>query len=85
MTLIDGVLATAVLLGLALNATLGWWWADPLAGFVIVIYGIRGAATPFALRAASARRTRLEPAALLEQEEEGAVTVARPRAEAEGR
>ncbi len=41
VTFIDGVLATAVLLGLALNATLGWWWADPLAGFVIVIYGVR--------------------------------------------
>ena len=40
VTLIDGVLAT-VLLGLALNATLGWWWADPLAGLVIVIYGVR--------------------------------------------
>jgi hypothetical protein len=25
-----------VLVGLVLNATLGWWWADPLAGFVIV-------------------------------------------------
>jgi hypothetical protein len=41
VTLIDGYLAAAVLLGLVLNATLGWWWADPLAGFVIVYYGIR--------------------------------------------
>ena len=48
VTFIDGVLATAVLLGLALNATLGWWWADPLAGFVIVIYSASArAATPF--------------------------------------
>jgi divalent metal cation (Fe/Co/Zn/Cd) transporter len=29
VTLIDGILATAVLAGLVLNAALGWWWADP--------------------------------------------------------
>jgi divalent metal cation (Fe/Co/Zn/Cd) transporter len=26
---------------LVLNAAAGWWWADPLAGFVIVFYGMR--------------------------------------------
>jgi hypothetical protein len=31
VTLIDSILATAVLLGLVLNALLGWWWADPAA------------------------------------------------------
>jgi divalent metal cation (Fe/Co/Zn/Cd) transporter len=41
VTLIDGLLATAVLAGLVLNATAGWWWADPLAGLVIVYYGLR--------------------------------------------
>jgi len=41
VTLIDAYLAGAVLLGLLLNAVLGWWWADPLAGFVIVFYGIK--------------------------------------------
>jgi divalent metal cation (Fe/Co/Zn/Cd) transporter len=41
VTLIDAYLAGAVLLGLLLNAALGWWWADPLAGFVIVFYGIK--------------------------------------------
>lgn len=41
VTLIDGVLAAAVLLGLLLNAFLGWWWADPLAGLVIVYYGLK--------------------------------------------
>ena len=41
VTLIDGYLAVAVLAGLVLNATLGWWWADPLAGLVIVFYGAR--------------------------------------------
>lgn len=41
VTLIDAYLAAAVLVGLLLNALLDWWWADPLAGFVIVYYGIR--------------------------------------------
>src|SRR6476660_452165 len=41
VTLIDGVLAVAVLVGLALNAVLGWWWADPLAAFVLVYYALR--------------------------------------------
>lgn len=41
VTLIDGVLAATVLLGLLLNALFGWWWADPLAGLVIVYYGIK--------------------------------------------
>ena len=43
VTLIDGVLAAAVLLGLALNAGLGWWWADPVAGYVLVHYAVREA------------------------------------------
>ncbi len=36
VTLIDALLAAAVLIGLVLNASLSWWWADPLAGLVIV-------------------------------------------------
>ena len=40
VTFVDGLLATAVLTGLALNAAIGWWWADPLAGYVILFYGI---------------------------------------------
>jgi divalent metal cation (Fe/Co/Zn/Cd) transporter len=43
VTLIDGILAVAVLAGLALNAGLGWWQADPLAGFVLVYYAAREA------------------------------------------
>lgn len=43
VTVIDGLLACAVLLGLALNALFSWWWADPLAGLVIVYYAIREA------------------------------------------
>lgn len=44
VTTIDALLACAVLLGLALNALVGWWWADPLAGLVIVYYAAREAA-----------------------------------------
>jgi len=41
VTMIDGILAVAVLVGLALNAALGWWWADPAAGYVLVCYAAR--------------------------------------------
>ena len=41
VTLVDGILATAVLASLALNAALGWWWADPAAGYVLVFYAAR--------------------------------------------
>jgi divalent metal cation (Fe/Co/Zn/Cd) transporter len=43
VTFIDGLLAVSVLLGLALNVVVGAWWADPLAGFVIVFYGFKEA------------------------------------------
>ena len=43
ITMVDGILATAVLLGLALNAALGWWWADPATGYVLVYYAVREA------------------------------------------
>jgi hypothetical protein len=41
VTLVDGILTVAVLAGLALNAAVGWWWADPLAAVVIVFYAPR--------------------------------------------
>lgn len=41
VTLVDALLAGAVLVGLVLNALLGWWWADPLAALVIVYYAAR--------------------------------------------
>ena len=41
VTLIDAALAGAMLLGVGANTLFGWWWADPLAGLVIVGYGIR--------------------------------------------
>lgn len=47
VTFIDGLLAVAVLLGLILNLGLGWWWADPVAGYVIVYYAVREAVQIF--------------------------------------
>jgi len=34
-------LSAAVLAGLLLNAALGWWWADPVAGLVIAAVALR--------------------------------------------
>lgn len=41
VTLVDAYLAGAVLVGLILNTLFGWWWSDPLAGLVIVFYGVK--------------------------------------------
>lgn len=35
-TLVCAYLSATLLAGLGLNAWLGWWWADPLAGLVMV-------------------------------------------------
>jgi divalent metal cation (Fe/Co/Zn/Cd) transporter len=40
VTLVDGLLALAVLAGVALNAGPGWWWADPVAGYVLMGYAL---------------------------------------------
>jgi len=40
VTAVDALLAAAVLVGLLLNARLHWWWADPVAGLVIVGYAV---------------------------------------------
>jgi divalent metal cation (Fe/Co/Zn/Cd) transporter len=37
-TLICAYLSFALLLGLSLNAALGWWWADPAAALAMVGY-----------------------------------------------
>ena len=47
VTLVDAYLAGAVLAGLVLNALFGWWWADPLAGLVIIYYAAREARHAF--------------------------------------
>jgi divalent metal cation (Fe/Co/Zn/Cd) transporter len=43
VTLIDGAVAAAVLAGVALDALAGWWWADPAAATVILVYAVREA------------------------------------------
>lgn len=43
VTLIDGILAVTVLIGISLDAGFGLWWADPTAGLVIVYYAAREA------------------------------------------
>ncbi len=43
ITLVDGILAAAVLVGLLLNALAGWWWADPAAGYILLYYAVREA------------------------------------------
>lgn len=40
-TLLCTYLSAALLVGLVLNATLGWSWADPLAGFIIAAVAVR--------------------------------------------
>jgi len=45
VTMIDGILASAVLVGLVLNTFVGWWWADPVTGYVILYYALREAHT----------------------------------------
>jgi len=40
-TLVCSYLSAVVLLGLVLNSTLGWGWADPLAALVIAAFAVR--------------------------------------------
>lgn len=40
-TALCAYLSVVLLLGLVLDATLGWWWADPLAGLVIAAVAVR--------------------------------------------
>ncbi|MCO1657986.1 cation transporter [Pseudonocardia sp. S2-4] len=40
-TLLCTYLSIAVLVGLVLNAAVGWWWADPVAGLVLAALAVR--------------------------------------------
>ncbi|MFC7487117.1 cation diffusion facilitator family transporter [Knoellia sp. CPCC 206453] len=40
-TMLCTYLSAVLLVGLLANATLGWWWADPLAGLVIAAVAVR--------------------------------------------
>jgi divalent metal cation (Fe/Co/Zn/Cd) transporter len=41
MTLLDGCLATGVLVALAVNTLFGWWWADAGAALVVAGFAVR--------------------------------------------
>ena len=43
MTFLDGILSTLTTTGLALNAVLGWWWADPAAALVVAVAALNEA------------------------------------------
>lgn len=43
VTYIDGLLAASVLVGIVLETFAGIWWADSLAGFVLVFYSLQEA------------------------------------------
>jgi divalent metal cation (Fe/Co/Zn/Cd) transporter len=43
MTFIDGILSTATLIGLALNAAFGVWWADPSAALLVAFFALNEA------------------------------------------
>jgi len=55
MTFLDGILSTATLTGLALNAAFDWWWADPAAALIVAVAA-----------ANEARENRAESARILE-------------------
>ncbi len=40
-TALCGLLALSTLAGVALTAWAGWWWADPVAGAVVVYFAVR--------------------------------------------
>lgn len=40
-TLICSYLSAVLLVGLVLNSTLGWWWADPIAAVLIATFAVR--------------------------------------------
>lgn len=43
VTFLDGILSVTTLVGLALNAYLGWWWADPVAGVLVGVAAVNEA------------------------------------------
>ena len=43
MTMLDAALSVLTLSGLALNAVLGWWWADPAAALLVAVAALNEA------------------------------------------
>jgi divalent metal cation (Fe/Co/Zn/Cd) transporter len=38
LTLLDGCLATSILVALVLNDALGWWWTDAIAAMIVAAF-----------------------------------------------
>lgn len=53
VTLIDGLLASAVLIGLSFALLMHWWFMDPIIGFVIAYYAVREARLIYAPKPAA--------------------------------
>jgi divalent metal cation (Fe/Co/Zn/Cd) transporter len=43
VTFLDGLLSVTTLIGLGLNAVLGWWWADPAAALLVAVAALNEA------------------------------------------
>jgi divalent metal cation (Fe/Co/Zn/Cd) transporter len=43
VTFLDGLISVTTLVGLALNAVLGWWWADPVAALLVAVAALNEA------------------------------------------
>lgn len=41
VTMVDSILAASIFIGVGAHALLGWWWADPLGGFVLAVYAVK--------------------------------------------
>lgn len=45
VTFLDGLLASGILVALALNTAFGWWWADPIAAAAVGVLALHEAVT----------------------------------------
>jgi divalent metal cation (Fe/Co/Zn/Cd) transporter len=50
VTMVDSVLAASIFIGVGAHALLGWWWADPLGGFVLAVYAVMECRTIFSAK-----------------------------------
>jgi divalent metal cation (Fe/Co/Zn/Cd) transporter len=72
-TLLCTYLSAVLLVGLLLNATLGWWWADPLVGLVVAALAVREGREAWQGDACTCC-----PTSAADQTSVGTVTVTRP-------
>lgn len=57
-TWLSNYLSITVLAGLALNSTVGWWWADPIAALAIAVVALREGTEAWAEASEARERTR---------------------------